>query len=694
MSNDRTAEIWSTRLQRELLALSESSQQQLEEPSPITTTTTSASKEDPNGNKDEESEESNDKKAGGEEGEAKETTNIPAPVVKPKKISKANADIALLPPFIRLKDHILDIEEGVCKVTFDIDVCPIKKVVEDNDNDNDNDQVEKREIDTNIDENEESKEDATETTVTAAAAETSTVVVDIPTIVSITLDVSLERNRQGEPIANPNTYPFQKPRAILKIGQDLFPPNSDISNGDCIEVDCDWTPSLHLSDAALNVSLKIRECIRKGFPFRKAEIAGDRLDDDDDYYGGGDGNTIFSRVIGSISSVAAAATSSLQQGLTEEELSSPRQQQQQHLGIIHIGDEVNLNEEPFSLCVGMYPVKTLRRPEFMQVEINQAEIRRQQLAAATATNIPDDDDENEIPSGWGNYMGLQSGGIKKVAGAGLTGAGSMFKSAWRSTTKVLEESYLMITDDFILELRATKFNATTATVTYIIPISLLAKLKFRRNESLSLFFKQAQDDPYIIMCPDSYEAVQQIQSMLQRYGVKGKHTNSTAQRLIQEAMMILYDVQNKEKALETSDPSTATVESVKDIMNLYRQAAELLETANDPRYEEIMAHMREFLAKPLVLSLLDSDKESQSSSTEATLNTTASTAATTDEEPQRKSTADILKDADDIFNDDDDNANIDDSNLNTTDNNDDDDMVDLDAMLSAADKELDEIIKS
>jgi len=186
----------------------------------------------------------------------------------------------------------------------------------------------------------------------------------------------------------------------------------------------------------------------------------------------------------------------------------------------------------------MYPVKALRRPEFMQVEISQAEIRRQQLAAASATSN-DDDDENEIPSGWGNYMGLQAGGIKKVAGAGFSGAGSMFKSAWRSTTKVLEESYLMITDDFILELRATKFNTTSATVTYIIPISLLAKLKFRRNESLSLFFKQAQDDPYILMCTDSYDAVQQIQSMLQRYGVKGKHTNSTTQRLIQEAMMIM-----------------------------------------------------------------------------------------------------------------------------------------------------------
>lgn len=600
MSSDRTAEIWSTRLQRELLALSESSQQQEEEK------------------------------------EANDTAETTEEETKPKKKSK-NADIALLPPFIRLKSHVLDIEEGICKVSFDVDVCPKKK-------------------DETEDETKETKEGETK---------------EIAPIVSITLDVSLQRNNQNEPVANPNTYPFQKPKAILKSGQELFPSKSDICNGDYIDIDCDWTPSLHLSDAALNVSLKIRECIRKDYAFVKAEM---HVNDDDNLLDE-EGNGLLSRIMGNISSVAAAASSSIQSGLNEELSSETRQQQ--HLGIIHIGDEVKLNEEPFSLCVGMYPVKTLRRPEFMQAEIKQAEIRRQQLANAA---LEEEEDENEIPSGWGNYMGLQAGGIKKVAGAGFSGAGSMFKSAWRSTTKALEESYLMITDDFILELRATKFtSASTATVTYIIPISLLAKLKFRRHESLSLFFKQAQDDPYILMCTDSYDAVQQIQTMLQRYGVKGKHTNSTTQRLIQEAMTIIYQVQQKEKALEDA-PSK---EAVEDIMSLYRQAAELFENANDPRHEEIMEHMREFLAKPFVSALLDSDK--QNTSTETT------------DETQRKETdilKDMLKDTDDIFDDNDD-LNVDDLlNSNGVTADDDGDMEDIDAMLSAADKELDEIMKS
>merc|ERR1712176_918162 len=213
---------------------------------------------------------------------------------------------------------------------------------------------------------------------------------------------------------------------------------------------------------------------------------------------------------------------------TEQE--SP-QQQEQHPGIIHIGDEVNLQNEPFCLCVGMYPCKPIRRPDFMEVEIQQAVLRTEQEQPPT-----EEEDENEIPEGFGNYMMLQAGGIRKVAGAGITGAGTIFKSIVKSTKTALEESYLMITDDFIIELKASKFSAGAATVTYIIPISLLSKLKFRRNESLSLFFKQAPDDPYILMCPESFDAVQQIQSMLQRYGVKGKHTNSTINRLTQEAL--------------------------------------------------------------------------------------------------------------------------------------------------------------
>jgi hypothetical protein len=139
------------------------------------------------------------------------------------------------------------------------------------------------------------------------------------------------------------------------------------------------------------------------------------------------------------------------------------------------------------------------------------------------------------------------------------------------------------------------------TVTIVIPINLMAKLKFRRQESVSLFFKPAPDDPLIYMCPDAGDAVHQIQTVLKRYGVKGKHTNAAAHRAINDALELVQEIQTKELALK-HDP---TVERVNEIMDLYRQSAERFEVAGDIRHEEVMTHMRKFLALPLTTGILD-----------------------------------------------------------------------------------------
>jgi len=177
----------------------------------------------------------------------------------------------------------------------------------------------------------------------------------------------------------------------------------------------------------------------------------------------------------------------------------------------------------------------------------------------------------------------------------------MLKSFTKSAKSLVEEFFLMLSDDFILEIKCNRFHVSQATVTFAIPVAYLAKLKFRRQESISLFFKQAPDDPLIYMCPDSADAVRQIQAILKRHGVKGKHTNAATQRAIEIALQTVGDIQTKEKNL-IQNPS---VECVVDIMDLYRQAAEKFEVAGDARHEEVMAHMHKFLAKPLTSSILD-----------------------------------------------------------------------------------------
>lgn len=189
----------------------------------------------------------------------------------------------------------------------------------------------------------------------------------------------------------------------------------------------------------------------------------------------------------------------------------------------------------------------------------------------------------------------------KVAGAGFAGAGAMFRNFTQSARSVLEESFLMITDTHILEMRSSKLNLCTGVVTFAIPVEMMAKLKFCQQESISLFFKPAPDDPLIYICPDSADSVHQIQTVLKRHGVKGKHTNAASHCVINQALHLVQEIQTKELALK-HDPS---VERVNEIMDLYRQAAERFEVAGDIRHEEVVTHTRKFLALPLTVSILD-----------------------------------------------------------------------------------------
>lgn len=251
-------------------------------------------------------------------------------------------------------------------------------------------------------------------------------------------------------------------------------------------------------------------------------------------------------------------------------------------------------------------------------------------------------------------------------------------------------------------------------VTFAITIDMTAKLKFRRQESISLFFKPAPDDPLIYMCPDSADAVHQIQFVLQQQGVKGKHTNAAAQRAVNEALQIVQEIQAKERALEYK-PS---VERVNEIMDLYRQAAERFELAGDQRHEEVVTHMRKFLDMPLVVSLLDgsfvppeegsSPKKSGEAVPEGEVlertkeqleDDDMSVDHTTNEDNGDKAFSEnmdnLLKEAKADF----DNLEMSDSDAlheminKDGDNKEGDDAIaDLDAMLSAADKEIDDIM--
>jgi len=490
---EKSAEIWSTRLQRELLAM----------------TTDNASEE-----------------------AKKEMT-------------------AVLPSFCSIKEHSLDIERGNCTITCLLDLPKAANAASDKVNEK----------------SEEGKEDKPEESETTTEKSSSEEKADATDPITVTFDVSLKKKANGSVDISAVSYPFLKPKAILASGYGNFPTGSTIQDGDCIEIEIDWTPSLHLSDTVLNVALKIKESLSQGEAFHAAETDPDKGSKADIT------NDVVSKAkkLGSTFSAGFRNQKSRMSGLGRKKR-APRPKAT--ASEVRIGDEINMLEAPWVDCQGVYSCKAIRRPKFAEEAIKAAELKEKRKT------------ENET---------------EQVANVGFAGAGAMLRNITNSTRGLLEESFLMITESHIIEMKSNKLNLSTGTVTFAIPIEMMAKLKFRRQESVSLFFKPAPDDPLIYMCPDSADCVHQIQAVLKRHGVKGKHTNAATHRAINQALHLVQEIQTKELALK-HDPSIARVN---EIMDLYRQAAERFEVAGDVRHEEVVTHMRKFLALPLTISVLD-----------------------------------------------------------------------------------------
>mmetsp|Transcript_16885 Transcript_16885/g.21074 ORF Transcript_16885/g.21074 Transcript_16885/m.21074 type:complete len:275 (+) Transcript_16885:122-946(+) len=225
-----------------------------------------------------------------------------------KERSENNEISSILPPHVTIMEHSLNINEGTCKVTFRVEVETPSDDVDDvtsntptNNNDvvidmPDSDQAdndsskqtataEEGDIELSAKDNDNDVESAkgsttppTTTQSNNASSETFTPPSNIaptgtnpttegPSFVTVEINASIipDTPHSSEESSH-NNYPFQKPRAFLTDGASLFRPSGIIKDGDLIDIDCDWTPSLHLVDAALNVVLRIRESVRRGDP--------------------------------------------------------------------------------------------------------------------------------------------------------------------------------------------------------------------------------------------------------------------------------------------------------------------------------------------------------------------------------------------------------------------------------------------
>mmetsp|Transcript_4663 Transcript_4663/g.6612 ORF Transcript_4663/g.6612 Transcript_4663/m.6612 type:complete len:649 (-) Transcript_4663:441-2387(-) len=623
-----------------------------------------------------------------------------------ENVEGKNNDIGELPAFLKVKEHTLNIEQGICRVSF---LVAIEESVTNSKLGDNNVKPE--------DTGKEGQEETEKTLQSEEANEESKLNSDTkikdkePDTVSITITLDVSRVLDGTDNSDTSqSYPFLKPKAFLAEGSIYLPAGSTVRDSDPIEIDCDWTPSLHLNDAALNIALKIRESIKRSVPFhRQDELEAAMMAVADSVKEGvAVSSAKVSSFFNSLRTKASAMADEMDHAVANSKTKSKtkrRNKNEAKLAIkkkiptianLEVGDIIDLSQEPWSQCLGMFPCKPLRKPEFIQADFIEVAV---------------------------------SG--KKVAGSGVAGAGSMFKSFTQSAKSLVEESYLMLNEELIIELKCNKFSVQNATVALTIPISNLSKLKFRRQESISLFFKQSSNDPLIYMCDESAEAVKTIQTILKRHGVKGKHTNAIMQKAIETATQNIEEIRVKESAFDVD--KNVSIEKVDEIMDLYRQAAEKFELAGDERHEEVMISMRTFLAKPSVAMLLDGnpthkqkeDSEEKSSQNNAEITSqpegeVIESLPSNDEEENievndddddddelrkaMQAAEDMLKDAHDDLKDlgiedddyDDADLDIDNNAINDTiaDSSGHDSVLELEDMLKDADKELAEIMKS
>ena len=416
----RNTEIWSTRIQRELLAMTT-------------------------------------------------TTDNPLLSEDAKKVEMNAA--AILPSFCIIKEHSLDIERGNCTVTCQLNLPPAAGVVVAKSED-DEEEEEVKKVDNHTESSEKEAEDEEKESLPSPSEEQQQQQqeeksdVDVVTLppppppITITLDVSLAKKADGTSVdATAISYPFLKPIAILASGYQNFPFGSTIKDGDRVDIEMDWTPSLHLTDAILNIALKIKECLSQGevvhpsssasqessigikSSTKAADAVGDVVNRAKKI------GSSFGFSLRNFTETTTSSSSSSSNKNNDDGGDSSKEKKMSRLTLgrkkkqpkpvrskatsseIRIGDEINMLEAPWVDCQGVYSCKAIRRPKFVDDAIalaapkdsNNEEKKKDQVSSTSRKNnsifsssLLDEDDQGQIPDDFGDYMRLQAGGVSQV----------------------------------------------------------------------------------------------------------------------------------------------------------------------------------------------------------------------------------------------------------------------------------------
>lgn len=393
--------------------------------------------------------------------------------------SHNNNPIGALPPFVQMKDYKLEIEHGFCQVSFIITVDANKaSVVPTNENestsktniaDRNLDQVRhgddsnvvqvststenKESNDHNITEHEHEKDEKESNETRQQQQENQDDAFKVQVL--ITLDASLKRNIVD---FHPSTsYPFQPPICIINSGAEYLPKDHhSIQNGEEVQLDCDWTPSLHLNDAALNVAVKVRESIKRGEPileytpkvvnsltspltnslldevsqdFNKASHAISGFFADLKTKASHVADELDQAVIGSTTNDIVSTEERTKKGFKFRSKGTKQRKEEEPMKIteenVQMGDSIDLAEAPWNHALGMYPCKAIRRPNFMSTamkvagddDLESSKVRNNYITTISNSSLTRNDCDPHIYGDCvipDNYLHLHAGGLREV----------------------------------------------------------------------------------------------------------------------------------------------------------------------------------------------------------------------------------------------------------------------------------------
>jgi hypothetical protein len=224
-------------------------------------------------------------------------------------------------------------------------------------------------------------------------------------------------------------YPFSPPLLSLLDGSEHLP-GAQPRNGEAIGTTLQWTPSLAALDAVRDVAVRLRESVRSGEPFD------------------------MSAPPPPAPSPPPRKASLLGAGARRPSAPPPAKIAASPASALSLDDQLSL---PLS-SIPLFPATLLHRPSF-------------------------------LPPRRSSRTALAAGSVGEVAGE----AGGFFKRAFSSVSSsasaaaggLLSDTYIGLTNGQILEVTCSKFAPDVGTVTLVAEVKELAKLKFRRGESVS-----------------------------------------------------------------------------------------------------------------------------------------------------------------------------------------------------------------